>query len=132
MTRPRAPKSKSRGGGGTPTAAQAAVAAAAAAGPTLQQELQQQQQTQQQQQQQQQQQAAKKRPAEGGAPPAAAAAAVTVGEQPEVHQLERKRMQVAEELRTVEKQASKPRRVKQHPQRPMWAVWACSGATAEA
>ncbi|KAL4442406.1 hypothetical protein ABPG77_004990 [Micractinium sp. CCAP 211/92] len=103
MTRPRAPKSKSRGGGGTPTAAQAAVATAAAAGPTLQQELQQQQQTQQQQQQQQQQ-AAKKRPAEGGAPPTAAAAAVTVGEQPEVHQLERKRMQVAEELRTVEKQ----------------------------
>lgn len=108
MTRPRAPKSKSRGGGSTPTAAQAA----AAAGPPVQQ--QQQHQPQQQHQQQydalQQQQAAKKRPAEGGGAPslAAAAAAAAVGEQPEVHQLERKRMQVAEELRTVEKQASKP------------------------
>ncbi|KAL4447911.1 hypothetical protein ABPG75_005130 [Micractinium tetrahymenae] len=100
MTRPRAPKSKSRGGGGTPTAAQAAAAAAAAAGPAVHQQLQ--QQAQQQQQQQQQQQAAKKRQAEGGG--GAAAAAATTGEQPEVHQLEHKRMQVAEELRTVEKQ----------------------------
>lgn len=82
MTRPKAQKPK-QGGGGTPTAA-----AAAAAGPLGNA---------------QGQAAAKKRPGgEAGAP----AAAATLGEQPEVDQLERKRMSVAEELRQVEKQAS--------------------------
>lgn len=92
MTRPKAPKPKQRAGSEGPSA-----------GPPHQQ--QQQQQHAAAHQQQQQQAAAKKRPAEGGAPGAAAAPAA--GEPPEVDQLERKRMQVAEELRLVEKQASR-------------------------
>lgn len=81
MTRPKAPKSKSRGGSATPTAAQAVAAAAAAAGGGAQQ--------------QQGQAAAKKRPTAG---------ATGADEGPEVDQLEEKRKQVAEELRNVEKQ----------------------------
>ena len=93
MTRPKAKQAKQRAGSEGPQAA-----------PTQQQ----QQQQQAAAAQQQQQAAAKKRPAEGGAPGAAAApaaAAAAGGEPPEVDQLERKRMQVAEELRQVEKQA---------------------------
>ncbi|PRW50892.1 Chromatin modification-related MEAF6 [Chlorella sorokiniana] len=90
MTRPKAPKARQQG----------AAAGAQPAGEEA--EL-------QQQQQQQQQAAAKKRPeAAGGAAAAAAAAAGGGGggssEQVEVHQLERKRMQVADELRQVERQ----------------------------
>ena len=94
MTRPKSKQAKQRAGSEGPQAA-----------PTQQQQQQQQQAAAAQQQQQA---AAKKRPAEGGAPGAAAAPAATAaagGEPPEVDQLERKRMQVAEELRQVEKQA---------------------------
>lgn len=82
MTRPKAPKSKQRGGSVPPAGGPPAAAP---------------------QQAGQQQAAAKKRPAEAGQPVAAAAVELP----PEVDELERKRMAVAEELRQVEKQASR-------------------------
>jgi len=87
MTRPKAPKARPQG----PTGATGARPVGEGA-------------EQQQQQQQQQQQADKKRPEAAAGAGAAAAAAAGGGEQVEVDQLERKRMQVADELRQVERQ----------------------------
>lgn len=84
MTRPKAPKARQQGAAAGATGAQPAG-----------------EEAEQQQQQQQQQTAAKKRPEAAGG---AAAAAGGGSEQLEVDQLERKRMQVADELRQVERQ----------------------------
>ena len=88
MTRPKAPKARQQGAAAGATGAQPAGEEA---------------EQQQPQPQQQQQQADKKRP-EAAAGAGAAAAAAGGGEQVEVDQLERKRMQVADELRQVERQ----------------------------